>query len=170
MGYFLTSGGTVLELDVPTEGTHARERFEEQLAKQELVPVLDDQVSTVQSQYGADKDGKPLYATQFVLVEGYHAPPPPGDTAPETSSDATEPGSEDTSSGDGDDGSQGDELVVPDGTVDDVLGWVHGGPEPEGDPADGWEDRAAAALEAEHAKGDKARSTLVERLTSILGG
>ncbi|MEV0993426.1 hypothetical protein [Nonomuraea sp. NPDC050202] len=46
---------------------------------------------------------------------------------------------------------------VPDGTVDDVLGWVGDDP-----------DRARAALEAEEAR-DKPRSTLVARLREKAG-
>lgn len=39
---------------------------------------------------------------------------------------------------------------VPEGTIDEVLAWVHGG-EPGDEPTDGWEDRARRALEAEEA-------------------
>jgi hypothetical protein len=50
----------------------------------------------------------------------------------------------------------GGALVPPDGTVDDVLGWV------DGDPA-----RARAALDAEQAR-EKPRSTLVTDLEGVL--
>jgi len=46
---------------------------------------------------------------------------------------------------------------VPDGTIVVVLDWVAGDPE-----------RAARALEAERAKGDRARSTLVEHLAELV--
>lgn len=46
---------------------------------------------------------------------------------------------------------------VPDGTVADVMAWVGDDP-----------DRARQALDAETTKGDKARSTLVATLTSIV--
>jgi hypothetical protein len=49
-----------------------------------------------------------------------------------------------------------DPDAVPTGTIDDVLAWV-------GDD----NDRAARALEAEQAKGDQARSTLVAKLTAM---
>jgi hypothetical protein len=45
---------------------------------------------------------------------------------------------------------------APDGTAKDVLDWVGDNP-----------DRALAALAAENAKGDDARSTLVARLTKL---
>jgi len=45
---------------------------------------------------------------------------------------------------------------VPDATIDGVLAWVAGDA-----------DKASAALEVELAKGDDARSTLIERLTGI---
>lgn len=56
----------------------------------------------------------------------------------------------------------------PKGTVDDVVAWVRQAPE-DGEPSDGWPARARAALDAELAKGDKARSTLVDALTEALG-
>lgn len=57
---------------------------------------------------------------------------------------------------------------VPDDTIDAVMAWVRGST--EDDPAEGWEDRALEALEAEQAKGDKARKTLVELLDVLIGG
>ena len=50
-----------------------------------------------------------------------------------------------------------DPDAVPDGKVDEVLAWV-----------DGDKDRAAKALEAEQAKGDKARTTLTGPLEELL--
>lgn len=50
---------------------------------------------------------------------------------------------------------QGD--AVPTGTIAEILAWV------DSDP-----DRAALALEAEQAKGDKARSTLVVDLEQLV--
>jgi hypothetical protein len=47
---------------------------------------------------------------------------------------------------------------VPDGTVAAVLSWV-------GDDT----DRARSALDAESAKGDRARKTLVDALTALTG-
>lgn len=52
---------------------------------------------------------------------------------------------------------------VPDGNIDTVLAWVEDGLED-----DTTEVRARAALDAELAKGDKARSTLVARLEDEL--
>lgn len=54
-----------------------------------------------------------------------------------------------------------DELgdSVPDGTIAEVLAWV-----------DSDRDRAAQALAAEQAKGDKARSTLVADLEKVVTG
>lgn len=49
---------------------------------------------------------------------------------------------------------------VPDGTIDQTLAWVNEDPEQV-------TARAAAALAAEQAKGDKARSTLVDALTKL---
>lgn len=51
----------------------------------------------------------------------------------------------------------GDGGEVPNGTVADVMAWVGDDP-----------DRARRALDAENAKGDKARSTLAATLTSIV--
>lgn len=48
-------------------------------------------------------------------------------------------------------------LDYTDGTIDHVLGWV-------GDDS----DRALVALDAEKAKGDEARSTLVDKLTKLV--
>lgn len=53
-----------------------------------------------------------------------------------------------------------------DGTIDDVIARVWGGPL-EDPAADGWRERATAALDAEKAKGDKARTRLVARLEEI---
>ena len=53
------------------------------------------------------------------------------------------------------------ELVPPDDTVDGVLAWV-------GEGRQGWRQRAQAALDTEHAKGDDARVTLVESLERSL--
>jgi hypothetical protein len=52
--------------------------------------------------------------------------------------------------------SPADPDAVPAGTIDEVLAWVGND-----------KDRAARALEAEHAKGDQARSTLVAKLTAL---
>lgn len=51
----------------------------------------------------------------------------------------------------------GDGGEVPGGTVADVMAWVGDDP-----------DRARRALDAEAAKGDKARSTLVDSLTVVV--
>lgn len=47
-GFFLTRGGTVLELDIPAEGTLARERMDEQLGNGGLEPLSADAVEKVQ--------------------------------------------------------------------------------------------------------------------------
>jgi hypothetical protein len=56
----------------------------------------------------------------------------------------------------------------PDGTIPAVIDWVRGSPLGT-EPADGWPERAEAALAAEVARGADARSTLVDRLRDILG-
>ncbi len=123
-----------MEMDPPTAGTHASERFAEQLARGELVPVEADTVEKVETIYGKDKDGKDLV--------GYHW----------------------VQKGAGDD----DAPAAPaDGSIDDVLDRVRGGPV-ESPATDGWEERALAALEAEQAKGPKARKRLVERLQTAI--
>ena len=58
-----------------------------------------------------------------------------------------------------------DPDAVPDGNVAAVIDWVRGATA-GADPADGWEDRAQRALDAEHAGKD--RSSLVEKLEEIL--
>lgn len=63
----------------------------------------------------------------------------------------------------------GDESAPPDGTIDDVTAWVRGSG-PGEDPADGWPERARLAFDAETAKGDKARSTLLEQLQPLIPG
>jgi hypothetical protein len=47
-----TSGGSFLAMDVPVGGTHARERFDGQVAKGDLAVVPDDYVELV-----TDPDG-----------------------------------------------------------------------------------------------------------------
>lgn len=106
------AGGVVWPMDLPRDGSFARERFDEQVAKGEL---------------------------QFVGQD------PRASAAPEPAADPDE---------------------IPH-KVDDVVDWVRGGPEGS-DPADGWPDRAQRALDAETAKGDKARPTLVEKLEDIV--
>lgn len=56
---------------------------------------------------------------------------------------------------------------VPTGKIEDVIDWVRGGPV-DSEPTEGWADRAAQALDVEEAKGDKARTGLVEKLGVIL--
>lgn len=49
-GYFQTSSGTILLLDIPvpnTSGTFTYERFQQQLAKGDLVQIPDDAVERV---------------------------------------------------------------------------------------------------------------------------
>jgi hypothetical protein len=53
-------------------------------------------------------------------------------------------------------------IEVPEGSVDELLAWVHGG-DSGTTPTDGWYDRARAALEVEKA-GESPRKTLVEPL------
>ncbi len=57
---------------------------------------------------------------------------------------------------------------VPHGSIADILAWVHGNPEPDSEPAEYWSVRAYAAHETETARGDNARSTLVDKLTALL--
>jgi hypothetical protein len=52
-----------------------------------------------------------------------------------------------------------DPDAVPEGTIPEVIDWVAGG-----------KDRAQRALDAELAKGDKARSTLVDQLKQLAAG
>ena len=54
---------------------------------------------------------------------------------------------------------QGDPEAVPDGTIDEVLAWV-------GEDA----DRADRAADAERARGDRVRKTLLEKLAEVAGG
>lgn len=60
-----------------------------------------------------------------------------------------------------------DPNAVPSGSIDDDVDWVRGGPAGT-EATDGWRERAQQALEAEQAKGDRARKTLVDRLEEIL--
>jgi hypothetical protein len=53
-------------------------------------------------------------------------------------------------------------IEVPEGSVDELLAWVHGG-DSGSTPTDGWQDRAKAALDVEKA-GESPRKTLVEPL------
>lgn len=64
---------------------------------------------------------------------------------------------DDEAAPDGDDADQADGGDdVPSGSIADVLAWV------DGDP-----DRARAALQAEQARGDRARTGLIEPLTQL---
>lgn len=56
---------------------------------------------------------------------------------------------------------------ITDGSINEVLAAVRGA-KPGEEAAAGWQDRARAALAAEQAKGDEARSTLISRLESAL--
>lgn len=59
------TGGTIYEMDVPAEGTHAHERFTAQLASGDLREV---RAEWVEKTYGADKDGKPLVSRHLVEI------------------------------------------------------------------------------------------------------
>lgn len=61
-----------------------------------------------------------------------------------------------------------DPDAVPDGNIDEVVAWVRGAPDHE-DPADGWDQRARLALDAEIGA-DKPRSTLLDLLEPLAGG
>lgn len=58
---------------------------------------------------------------------------------------------------------------VPTGRIDQIVAWVRQAPDGEY-AADGWPERAQAALDAEMAKGERARSTLIDTLTEALAG
>lgn len=53
------------------------------------------------------------------------------------------------------------------GTISQILDWVRGAPEDD-EPADGWVDRAAVALEVEQSAGDQARKRLIAVLEPIV--
>ncbi len=134
--FYRTLGGSVLELDAPAPGTHAAERFAEQVAKGDLVLLDAGAVEKVVDVYGLDKDSKPMSSFRWV------------EKAPAAG---------------------GDRPAKSEATIEDVLAGVRGHDDgPTVEPAEGWEERAQAALEAEQAKGDKARKTLVDRLESAL--
>lgn len=61
-----------------------------------------------------------------------------------------------------------DPGAVPDGNITAVVDWVRGAPDGE-DPTDGYQERAAQALEAEQ-NSAKPRGSLVDALTLIVGG
>lgn len=47
-----------------------------------------------------------------------------------------------------------DEEAVPEGNIEEVLAWVHGG-EPGDEPTEGWRQRAERALQAEETGADR---------------
>lgn len=57
---------------------------------------------------------------------------------------------------------------VPVGSVPDVLTWVFGAPDSD-EHADGWEDRAWAALDVENGPAGRHRKGVIDRLRSELG-
>lgn len=66
---------------------------------------------------------------------------------------------------DDDEDDEPDPDAVPDGSIEVVLGWVHGGAHDEA-PTEGWRDRAEKALRAEQTGQD--RKGIVEPLTRAL--
>lgn len=62
---------------------------------------------------------------------------------------------------------ESDQSVVPGGSIASVVEWVRGGTDDQ-DPRKGWDQRASQALAVELAKGDKARSGLVDLLSTLV--
>lgn len=60
-----------------------------------------------------------------------------------------------------------DPDAVPDASIGDVIDWIRQD-DAEGEPSEGWVERAGQALDAELAKGDDARVTLVKSLSEVL--
>lgn len=146
MPIYRTSGGSILEIDVPHPNTHAHERHVEQITKGELVELDPSTVEFV-AKPGNPADG---VAYHWVLKD-----PDSGDIA------APAPAVDEPVPADGDDSVPTDGVVtdaVPDGNIGEVKAWV-----------DGDLDRARAALAAEVERGDEARKGLVSWLEDLLG-
>lgn len=111
-------GGAISEVDVPAEGTPARELFDSFVAN-----------------------------GTYVIIDGQ---------VPESADEPTEVESADEPEG------------LPDGSIAEVTAWVRGADEDD-EPAEGWHERAVEARDAELAKGDEARSSLVKLLNSVVG-
>lgn len=66
-GYFHTSGGAILLLDIPAEDTHARERFDAQVGAGELVAIDEKTVEEVVLSVDVQKDGTEVPSTGYRL-------------------------------------------------------------------------------------------------------
>jgi hypothetical protein len=117
-----------------------------------------------------EPEGEPVYATET------GPEPQPGHALPEPEAPEALPGGElpepDTEPTTGAPPLANIEVAVedvPDGTIPEVRSWVFGKTYPDTVPDDGWQDRARAALEAEAAKGDKARTSWLAELEGSLG-
>lgn len=77
-GHFLTSGGSVILMDIPAEGSPARERFDQSLEKGDLKPVdenaVEEVVVAVDRVRGIDGGVEEVKTTKFQLIG-----PEPGD-------------------------------------------------------------------------------------------
>lgn len=100
------------------------------------------------------------------LVEGHPPAPDQSDTPPAGSVPPPAPNGSIDGTG-ADDGTGGPPappaIEVPDGPIPAVMAWIHAAEDQPGRVA-----RAQAALDAENAKGDEARSTLVADLRAVL--
>lgn len=101
--FFATSGGAVIEKDVPTEGTNAREIHDELVAKGDLVPIDAELVEKV-----VDADGTYRYQRVETTVDE------PAETVEDEPGDEPEPVEL----------TPIDTSDVPDGNIDEVLDWV----------------------------------------------
>lgn len=54
------------------------------------------------------------------------------------------------------------------GTISQILDWVHGDTSEDGEPSDGFVERATVALDAEQSAGDQARKRLIAVLDPIV--
>lgn len=81
--FFRTSGGSILELDVPAKGTHAGDLHAEKVEKGELIEIDPGLVETVEEQYGVDpRTGDKLMSSRLALKSDRKAKPKEHDFEP----------------------------------------------------------------------------------------
>ena len=148
MPFFHTEGGTILELDIPAVGTHARERFDEKLTKGELREIADELVEQVDVDETTRQWREIVVEKEVPAVESPPAPTPDENGQPPASVPDV----------------PGELADFPsEGNIADVKAWID-----EAEDSDAIRARAEHALEVEQAKGSDARTTLVEFLTELL--